>query len=199
MLFSFFVSVVVFALLVFLSWPLPYPARYRIAQVWGKGMLWAGRFFCGLEYTIEGLENLPDRRMLLRMMASVGEGNTITRYPNLLDSLVDGARDPVAAAANRAELRALISPFGYRHAAQISPQDLRRLSVRTLMIWGDHDPVVSVTDARAAADLIPCNTVFRANDGKQAPQAGGRPEPPGPGQAGLGAEVGAEVGDFEEG
>jgi pimeloyl-ACP methyl ester carboxylesterase len=23
------------------------------------------------------------------------------------------------------------------------------------MIWGDHDPVVSVTDARAAADLIP--------------------------------------------
>ena len=23
------------------------------------------------------------------------------------------------------------------------------------MIWGDHDPVVSVADARAAADLIP--------------------------------------------
>jgi len=97
----------------------------------------------------------PGRRMLLRMMASVGEGNTITRHPNLLDCLVDGARDPVAAAANRAELRALISPFGYRHAAQISPQDLRRLSVRTLMIWGDHDPVLSVAHARAAAQLMP--------------------------------------------
>ena len=57
----FFVSVMLFAILVFLSWPLAYPARYRIAQVWGKGMLWAGRFFCGLEYRIEGLEHLPDR------------------------------------------------------------------------------------------------------------------------------------------
>ncbi len=57
----FFVSVVVFAIVVFLSWPLPYSVRYRIAQAWGRGMLWAGRFFCGLDYTIEGLENLPDR------------------------------------------------------------------------------------------------------------------------------------------
>ncbi len=50
----------------------------------------------------------PGRRMLLRMMASVGEADTITRHPDLLDSLVAGARDPVAAAANRAEFRALI-------------------------------------------------------------------------------------------
>lgn len=97
----------------------------------------------------------PGRRMLLRMMASVGESSTITRHPDLLDSLVDAARDPVAVAANRAEFRALASPFGYRRAAQILPPHLRRLSVRTLMIWGDHDPVVSVAHARAAAQQIP--------------------------------------------
>ncbi len=97
----------------------------------------------------------PGRRMLLRMMASVGEGDTITRHPDLLDSLVAGARDPIAVAANRAEFQALISPFGYRPATRITPDDLRRLSVPTLMIWGDRDPVVPIEAARAAAHLIP--------------------------------------------
>jgi pimeloyl-ACP methyl ester carboxylesterase len=97
----------------------------------------------------------PGRRMLLRMMASVGEADTITRYPDLLDSLVAAARDPVAVAANRAEFQALISPFGYRPATQARPEDLRRLSVPTLMIWGDRDPVVPIEAAQAAAQLIP--------------------------------------------
>jgi pimeloyl-ACP methyl ester carboxylesterase len=97
----------------------------------------------------------PGRRMLMRMMSFVGEAGTITRYPDLLDSLVAGARDPVTVAANRAELRALISPYGYRPAVRIRPEDLRRLSVPVLMIWGDRDPVVSVEAARDAARLIP--------------------------------------------
>jgi len=97
----------------------------------------------------------PGRRMLLRMMASVGEADTITRHPDLLDSLVAGARDPAAVAANRAELQALISPFGYRTATRIRPEDLRRLSVPTLMVWGHRDPVVPIDAARAAAQLIP--------------------------------------------
>jgi pimeloyl-ACP methyl ester carboxylesterase len=97
----------------------------------------------------------PGRRMLLRLMSSVGEGDTILRHPDLLDSLLDAARDPVAAAANVAEFQALLSPLGTRSAARIRPDDLRRLAVPTLMVWGDHDPVVSVADARAAADLIP--------------------------------------------
>jgi len=97
----------------------------------------------------------PGRRMLVRMMASVGEAETITRYPDLLDSLIAGARDPVAVAANRAEFRALISPIGYRPATRIRQEDLRRLSVPVLMIWGDRDPVVPIEAARAAAQLIP--------------------------------------------
>jgi pimeloyl-ACP methyl ester carboxylesterase len=88
-------------------------------------------------------------------MASVGEAGTITRNADLVDSLVAGARDPVAVAANHAELRALISPSGFRPAFRIQPDDLRRLSVPVLMIWGDRDPVVSVDTARDAATLIP--------------------------------------------
>ena len=94
--------------------------------------------------------------MLLRLMWSVGEGDTIQRHPALLDSLIDAARDPVAGPANVDEFQALMSPlFGPRAATRIRPDDLRRLVVPTLMIWGDHDPVVSVADAEAAAELIP--------------------------------------------
>ena len=93
----------------------------------------------------------PGRRMLLRLMSSMGEGDTIRRHPDLLDSLVDAARDPVAAAANVEEFRALISPFGVRTATRIRPDDLRRVTVPTLMIWGDHDPVVSVAEIGRAS------------------------------------------------
>ena len=97
----------------------------------------------------------PGRRMLMHLMSSMGEAETILRYPDLLDSLVDAAHDPVAMAANVAEFQALLSPLGPRTGVRIRPDDLRRVAVRTLMIWGDRDPVVSVVDARAAAELIP--------------------------------------------
>jgi pimeloyl-ACP methyl ester carboxylesterase len=105
--------------------------------------------------TLLGRTVRPSRRMLLRLMSSMGEGDTILRHPDLLDSLVDAARDPVAAAANVAELKAVLSPLGTRTRSRIQPDDLCRLTVPTLMIWGDHDPVVRVAEARQAADLIP--------------------------------------------
>ena len=97
----------------------------------------------------------PGRRMLLKMMASVGEAETIVRHPDLLESLVAGARDPVATRANLAEIRALISPRGFRQSMRLGREDLRRLAVPTLMIWGDHDPVVPLVQARLVAADIP--------------------------------------------
>lgn len=55
----FFVTVCFSALLVFFSWPLSHDFRFAIARRWGRGMLWAGRFFCGLDYVIEGAEHIP--------------------------------------------------------------------------------------------------------------------------------------------
>jgi pimeloyl-ACP methyl ester carboxylesterase len=97
----------------------------------------------------------PGRRMLLKMMASMGEAETIVQHPDLLDSLVAGARDPVATRANLAELRALISRHGIRTSMRLTREDLRRLAVPTLMIWGDRDPVVPLAQARAVAAEIP--------------------------------------------
>lgn len=55
----FFVSVVLFAVAVFISWVFPFGVRFGLARTWAASMLWAGRAICGLEYVIEGRENIP--------------------------------------------------------------------------------------------------------------------------------------------
>ena len=97
----------------------------------------------------------PNGRMVVRLMASVGEKDTIARYPDLIESLVAAGRDRIASHANLAELRAIMSPLGFRPSVRVSPDELRRLTVPTLLIWGDHDPVGAVTVAHATATLIP--------------------------------------------
>jgi 2-hydroxy-6-oxonona-2,4-dienedioate hydrolase len=58
-------------------------------------------------------------------------------------------------AANLAELRAAITPFGFRRSLRVTPDELRRLRAPTLLMWGDRDPVRAVYTARAVAALIP--------------------------------------------
>ena len=55
----FFASVCIAALLVFFCGLLPYAVRFGIARAWGRSMLVAGKVLCGLDYVIEGLENIP--------------------------------------------------------------------------------------------------------------------------------------------
>lgn len=97
----------------------------------------------------------PNAKMVLRLMSSMGEKDTIVRYPDLIESLVAAGSDPVASAANLAEFRAISSPFGFRRALRVHPSELRGLTVPTLIMWGDHDPVGSVEVAQVSAKLIP--------------------------------------------
>ena len=92
---------------------------------------------------------------VVRLLSSVGEGETITRHPDIIRSVVVAGNDPMASAMNLAELRAVISVRGYRRANSVSEDDLRRLGVPTLLIWGDNDPVGSVGCAEAVTRLIP--------------------------------------------
>jgi pimeloyl-ACP methyl ester carboxylesterase len=97
----------------------------------------------------------PNAKMVVRLMSSMGEKDTIVRYPGLIEALVAAGSDPIASAANLAEIRAIISPFGFRRALRVQPDELRRLAVPTLLVWGDHDPVGAVEAAQATAALIP--------------------------------------------
>lgn len=56
----FFGSVCLAALLIFLCMLLPFKMRFGIARLWGQSMLYVGKHLCGLDYVIEGRENIPD-------------------------------------------------------------------------------------------------------------------------------------------
>lgn len=45
--------------------------------------------------------------------------------------------------------------LGFRRAFRVQPEELQRLTVPTLVLWGDHDPVGGVEVAQAVARLIP--------------------------------------------
>jgi len=84
-----------------------------------------------------------------------GEGTTIVDHPELVDLLVAGDNDPVAAAADRSEVRAIAAPHRWRPGARVPSAELRQLAVPTLLLWGDHDPFGDAAVARATARAIP--------------------------------------------
>lgn len=94
-------------------------------------------------------------KTVVQHMAGMGEKETIVNYPGQIEVLVAAGHDQLAAAVSLAELRAVISPFGYRRTTKILRDELRRLTVPTLLIWGDHDPVGGAQVARATAGAIP--------------------------------------------
>jgi len=55
----FAITIVLTATALVLSWPLPHRFQFGIARAWSRGMLWAGRLICGLDWVVEGEENLP--------------------------------------------------------------------------------------------------------------------------------------------
>lgn len=103
----------------------------------------------------------PTPESMLRFARFIGEAETLPAYPDLLDLLVAVARDPVADRAGRAEVGALASPFallspsGWRRGSRIRPEDLGRLSMPTLVGWGERETLGSVAAAQAITDLIP--------------------------------------------
>ena len=97
----------------------------------------------------------PTAKRVVQMMSAMGERDSIVRRPDLVEALVAAGRDPVASAANLAELRAVLTPLGFRRSVCLRPDELRRLTAPTLVMWGDHDPVGGVDVARATAELIP--------------------------------------------
>lgn len=53
-------SVLVYAPLALLTFPLPYAQRYRFISRWARFHIWLLRVLCGLDYRVRGRENLPD-------------------------------------------------------------------------------------------------------------------------------------------
>jgi pimeloyl-ACP methyl ester carboxylesterase len=109
-------------------WPLP----YRLIATPGSGEL---------------LPRLapPSPKSVLQFASFMGESATISDHPDLIDLIVAANRDPAAAAVQRAETRllasplALISPRGFRHHARVRRDELRRLTMPTLIMWSERE------------------------------------------------------------
>ena len=95
----------------------------------------------------------PSAKMVVRLMSSMGEGETIVRHPDLIDAIVAAGRDPIAAATDLAELGAILTPLRFRRSLRVQPGELKNLTVPTLMIWGDHDPVGTVKRGASRHEL----------------------------------------------
>lgn len=52
-------SVLVYAPLALLTFPLPYPLRYRFISQWARIMVYLARVLCGVRWQVEGREHLP--------------------------------------------------------------------------------------------------------------------------------------------
>jgi pimeloyl-ACP methyl ester carboxylesterase len=103
----------------------------------------------------------PSPKSVLQFAHHVaGERETLARYPEVVDLMVAVGRDPVADRTGRAELRVFASPLALlsrslRRRSRVRPDELRRLAMPTLVIWGEREPLGSPSIARAATDLIP--------------------------------------------
>jgi pimeloyl-ACP methyl ester carboxylesterase len=89
------------------------------------------------------------------------ERETLARYPELVDLFVATSADPVTDRVGRDEVRVFVSPFalltrsGLRRRARVRPDELRRLTVPTMVIWGDREPLGAVLVAEALTAAIP--------------------------------------------
>jgi len=103
----------------------------------------------------------PSPKSVLRFASFVGEKATLAAHPDLVDLMVATGRDPIAAASARAEIRVLVAPFtllspsGFRRHSSVQPDELRQLAMATLVVWGEQDPLGTVSVVQAVTKLIP--------------------------------------------
>lgn len=98
----------------------------------------------------------PSPESVTRMMGMMGEGETVGRYPKLIDVHVAAGSDPIASEAAERELKALIRGLtGFRSRYVFTEQELSEVEQPTLLIWGDHDPIGDLDAARRVTDAIP--------------------------------------------
>lgn len=103
----------------------------------------------------------PSPKSVLRLASVMGERATLAGHPDLIDLLVVLGRDPVTDRAAEGEIRVLVSPFallspsGFRGRSRVRPDELRRVAMPTLIVWGERDPLGGVSVAQSITDLIP--------------------------------------------
>ena len=141
---------------------LTYPERVQRLVLPGAAMLLPGTHvplpFRIMTVPIIGhiMARIPaNERTVVNLMGMLGEKETIVNYPKMIEALAAGNNDPVASKASRTEQSAIFNLPGYRENMKIRTKDLQQLTMPTLLIWGEYDPLGGVDVARAVCEAIP--------------------------------------------
>lgn len=105
--------------------------------------------------TLLGRLMKPSPKLVVQNMKAFGEGETITRYPELIDAQVVAGSDKTYVQTSTAELRTVISMRGFKPEFQLSLDDLRRIKAPTQIVWGTNDPLGGEDIAKAVVAVIP--------------------------------------------
>lgn len=65
-----FGSVVPHSLFIVLVRPFGYRASYRVMMLWTRATLWLCKFICGLDFSVEGQHNIPDKASIVLLKHS---------------------------------------------------------------------------------------------------------------------------------
>lgn len=63
--FGMIISVLIFSLIILVCFFLPFSRRYRISQFWSGFSLWWLKVTCGINYQVNGLENIPNQAVIV--------------------------------------------------------------------------------------------------------------------------------------
>lgn len=105
--------------------------------------------------TLLGRFMKPSPKLVVKNMKAFGEGETITRYPELIDAQVIAGADKAYADTSMAELKTVISVRGFRREFLLSDADLAKIKAPTQIIWGTNDPLGGSDVAKRVAGAIP--------------------------------------------
>jgi pimeloyl-ACP methyl ester carboxylesterase len=96
----------------------------------------------------------PSPKLVVKNMKAFGEGESITRYPELIDAQVIAGADKAYADTSMAELKTVISVRGFRREFLLSDADLAKIKAPTQIIWGTNDPLGGSDVAKRVAGAI---------------------------------------------
>lgn len=108
-----------------------------------------------LNRLLGGMFLAADEEDVIEKYEIFGEGETIQRYPALVDAII--ARDGQSHAHNLdiSEMKSLLTLRGWRSSNRLREADLRDLQQPTLVVWGEDDPLGRPGDVRETVQLIP--------------------------------------------
>jgi 2-hydroxy-6-oxonona-2,4-dienedioate hydrolase len=104
--------------------------------------------------TLLGALMKPTPKVVVRNMKVFGDGESITRYPELIDAQVVAGGDKTYVDTSTAELKTIISLRGFRRELLLSDADLAKIKAPTQIIWGTNDPLGGTDVAKSVARAI---------------------------------------------